>query len=171
MTEQNLMKEKPNTDLNYEVPERQPIKDDSEEIEPHLNPSISRQNLTVIKGIGSSVEKQLYEINIMTVNDLATTIPEKLSFLKGIGLPKAQKIIEEAKSHLRTKNLNEFSDSFDTVRIENVKEEVMQTAPLTQDVIDHNILEPEIVEVQEYESENILEDFLIDPETAPGLGL
>ncbi len=162
MTEQELMKKKPNIDLNYEVIERQPIKDDIEdieEIESHLNPSISLQNLTVIKGIGSSVEKQLYEINIMTVNDLAATTPEQLSDLKGIGLLKAQMIIEEAKLHLRTRNLNEFSDSFNTVSPENIKEEVLEMASLTQNVIDHNVLEPEVVEVHEYDSENILDDY------------
>jgi len=74
-----------------------------------LSPSIVKEDLIVVKGVGPSVAKRLTEAGIISVKQLAHTSASSLADIRGIGLTTAQKITEHAQAHIQTKKLNDFS--------------------------------------------------------------
>lgn len=157
MTEQKLVRKKPDADLVYDVERKPYIGEDIEDNDSQLNPSISREGLTVVKGVGSLVAQRLNEANVISVSDLAHSTPEDLSDIKGIGPSSAQKMIEEAKSHLRTKKLNDFSADPEQSIMEENTEEMSVGTQLKSNFNEFNetvnkpeaILEPEIYGVED----------------------
>jgi len=63
---------------------------------------LSRDNLTEIKGIGSTTAEKLYNAKIVSVRQIAEMTPERLSETPGIGLVTATKFITAAKNHLES---------------------------------------------------------------------
>ncbi len=84
-----------------------------------LSPSIVKEDLTVVKGIGPSVAERLTNAGIRSINMLANTTVTKLALIPGIGLSTAQKMIDKAKDHLHTKTLNGFSQLKERPKKEN----------------------------------------------------
>ena len=63
---------------------------------------LSRDDLTEIKGIGSTTAEKLYNAKIVSIRQIAKMSPEKLSETPGIGLATAAKFITAAKNHLES---------------------------------------------------------------------
>ena len=74
-----------------------------------LTPSIKRETLTIVKGISPKVAEKLSKSGINSVSELVHASSVQLAKIDGIGQSTAQKIIDCAKEHLRTKKLNNFS--------------------------------------------------------------
>ncbi|MFX1594831.1 MAG: helix-hairpin-helix domain-containing protein [Promethearchaeota archaeon] len=74
--------------------------------------SFKKGDLTVIKGIGSSIAEKLRAQGFTSVEDIAKATAHQISLIKGIGLPTAEKFIVNAKTYLRAhkKNLATFSE-------------------------------------------------------------
>ncbi|MFX1593309.1 MAG: helix-hairpin-helix domain-containing protein [Promethearchaeota archaeon] len=87
-----------------------------------LTPSIKKETLTLVKGIGPNIAEKLSRHGVSSILELAHTSPIHLAKIDGIGLTKAQKLIDSAKEHQQKKKLNNFS---------NVKE---STNELTKDL-------------------------------------
>ena len=85
-----------------------------------LNPSIIKEDMKIIKGIGGSVARQLHNAGINSIKALANTNPNRISRIKGIGLATANKFIQNAKMYLEsnTKTLDRFSDIY-TPKVDN----------------------------------------------------
>ncbi|MFX1364513.1 MAG: helix-hairpin-helix domain-containing protein [Promethearchaeota archaeon] len=120
MTEQNLVPKKVEVNPSVEAENISHFIDNFEESSTRLSPSIKREDLSIVKGVGPLVAQALYEGGIERVIELAKSKPEDLMSLKGIGLSKAQKLIENAKNQLKNKTLNGFSMKTDShLKIEN----------------------------------------------------
>lgn len=76
-----------------------------------LTPSIAKENLTTIKGIGSKVAERLNAVGMRTIEDLARSSVNRLALIDGIGKSTAQKFVNAARERLHTKSLNSFSES------------------------------------------------------------
>lgn len=76
-----------------------------------LTTSIAKENLNTIKGVGSKVAERLNTAGMRTIEDLARSSVNRLVSIDGIGKLTAKKFIDAAKEHLRTKSLNNFSES------------------------------------------------------------
>ncbi|MFX0104433.1 MAG: helix-hairpin-helix domain-containing protein [Candidatus Hodarchaeota archaeon] len=83
-------------------------------LNPSLNPSLIKEDIKIIKGIGSSVAEQLHNAGINSLNDLANSNPNRLSKIKGIGLTTANKYIQNARNYLEsnTGTLDRFSKTY-----------------------------------------------------------
>jgi len=68
---------------------------------------LSRDNLTEIKGIGSTTAEKLYNAKNCIGKEIAEMTPEKLSETPGIGLASATKIINAAINHLESSRKEE----------------------------------------------------------------
>jgi predicted flap endonuclease-1-like 5' DNA nuclease len=75
-----------------------------------LVPSIKKESLTLVNGIGLKVAEKLTTIGINSISALAESSPRKIAQINGIGLARAQKFIENAKQHVGMKKLNDFPD-------------------------------------------------------------
>ncbi len=75
----------------------------------HLTPSIVKEDITLIKGIGTTSAENLHKVGITSIGQLATMTVDELSKIRGIGPTTAEKIIQGAKSHNKTKGLDKFS--------------------------------------------------------------
>ncbi|MFX0021529.1 MAG: helix-hairpin-helix domain-containing protein [Candidatus Hermodarchaeota archaeon] len=75
-----------------------------------LVPSIKKESLTIVNGVGLKVAEKLASIGINSISDLADSSPQKIAQINGIGLATAQKFIDNAKKHVGMKKLNDFSD-------------------------------------------------------------
>ncbi|MFX0073264.1 MAG: helix-hairpin-helix domain-containing protein [Candidatus Hermodarchaeota archaeon] len=75
-----------------------------------LVPSIKKESLTIVSGIGVKVAEKLASIGINSISDLAESSARKIARINGIGLERAQNYINHAKKHVGLKNLNDFSD-------------------------------------------------------------
>jgi len=89
-----------------------------------LNPSIVREDITVIKGVGIKVAEKLKNAGFHTVQSLADATIPQLTYLPGIGQKTAQKIIEGATTHLSRKSLNDFPEETNKTKELLVKSEV-----------------------------------------------
>ena len=76
-----------------------------------LDISISKEDITSIKGIGGRVAEKLKGANFTTITGIASTTVEQLSKINGIGRATAEKIIEGAKVITDRKNLQDFGPS------------------------------------------------------------
>jgi len=123
-----------------------------------LTPSIVREDLTAVKGIGVSVAERLNRFGINSVDIIAQSTLENLAQIKGIGLPMAQKLINAAKSHLRVKRLNDFStndgDITDSL-IEDQSEDMEKVEKLLSDSLNESLnFDKEQEEKEEYLYDN-----------------
>ncbi|MFW9895710.1 MAG: helix-hairpin-helix domain-containing protein [Candidatus Thorarchaeota archaeon] len=73
-----------------------------------LNPSLVREDITVIKGVGVAVAKKLIDAGFFTIQSIAEASLPQLTTIQGIGQKIAQKILEGAKTYTSRKNLNDF---------------------------------------------------------------
>ncbi|KKM69223.1 hypothetical protein LCGC14_1453030 [marine sediment metagenome] len=87
------------------------VEEETDENEEALSPSVLRENLTIIKGIGSKNAEKLNKAGIFSIEQLSNLTVEELSKVDKIGLVSARKMIEGAKSHLETFNLVNFSQA------------------------------------------------------------
>ncbi|MFX1446464.1 MAG: helix-hairpin-helix domain-containing protein, partial [Promethearchaeota archaeon] len=71
--------------------------------------SIGREDITIIKGIGPSVALRLREHGLNTIDKIAKSNPSQIARIQGIGLASAGRLIENAKSIKKSKNLNNFT--------------------------------------------------------------
>ena len=107
--------------FNISPPRLSQKNDGDEEIS--LVPSIKKEAITIVRGIGLKVAEKLNGIGVYTVKELAHSTPEEIAKIPGIGLVSAQKYISSAKEHVRMKKINNFSDSNDgkNVKLEDLK--------------------------------------------------
>lgn len=77
---------------------------------PSLNPSLTREDITVIKGVGVAVAEKLKRAGFNTVKLIADATFPQLTLIPGIGQKTAQKIIESANIHISRKSLNDYSE-------------------------------------------------------------
>ncbi len=76
-----------------------------------LTPSIIKEDITVIKGIGPSVAEKIKDLGINSMRKLANSTPAQLSQVRGIGPVMAKKIIEEAGTQISTSTLDKYSSN------------------------------------------------------------
>jgi len=127
---------------------------------------LSRDNLTEIKGIGSTTAEKLYSAKIVSVRQIAEMKPEKLSETPGIGLATATKFITAAKNHL------ESSQKEDVVRkstqIQGETKVESTPIPIEQYKVEQVIVdeaEETGEETQTEGKEEVEEIIVIDPKT------
>ena len=87
------------------------VEEETDESEKSLSPSVLKEDLTVIKGVGAKSAAILNKAGITTIKQLSNYRADELSKVNGIGLASAGKMIEGAKSHLETLNLDNFSQT------------------------------------------------------------
>lgn len=75
-----------------------------------LNPSITQEDITIIKGVGVKVAEKLKRAGFYTVKSIAEAFFPQLTHIPGIGQKTAQKIIEGANTHISRKKLNDFPE-------------------------------------------------------------
>ncbi len=112
----------------------------------------SRDDLTKIKGIGSTTAEKLYNAKIISVKQIAEMTPERLSETPGIGLATATKFITAAKYFLESSSKEEI-----------VREPIqVQEEPKVESTfpsIEHYEIEEVIVEeVKEIEEKEVFND-------------
>jgi predicted flap endonuclease-1-like 5' DNA nuclease len=95
--------------------------------EQYLTPSIVKEDLTKVKGIGPSVAQQLRGIGINSIKSLVGASIEQITTIKGIGYKTAQKIQEEAKNLLSKKSLNDFTRSKELIETSTLPQEGSST--------------------------------------------
>ncbi|NVM34504.1 MAG: DUF4332 domain-containing protein [Candidatus Lokiarchaeota archaeon] len=139
MTEQKLVPKKIDVNFSSEAEVEPHVIDDVEEPSSRLTPSITPEEISVVKGVGPYVARLLLQCGISSVSELAHATPQRLASLQGIGLPKAQKLIENAKNHLQNKKLNGFP--IDTTS--QIKMDSPEVIPESEDII-----EPEIFSIE-----------------------
>lgn len=76
-----------------------------------LSPSITREDIKAVKGIGPRLAEILNNAGFTSLKTIIESTPETLATIKGVGQVTARKIIEASKQFLRIKNLNNFSQS------------------------------------------------------------
>jgi NAD-dependent DNA ligase len=76
-----------------------------------LDISITKEDITSIKGVGARVAEKLKGANFTTIAGIASATVERLSQINGIGKATAEKIIEGAKTITDRKNLQDFTTS------------------------------------------------------------
>jgi len=139
--------------------------DESSKKKDSLNPSIVKEELTAVKGIGASVAKRLINSGIDSIDLIVKSTTEDLAQIKGIGLSMAQRLIESAKSHLKIIRLNDFSnddESIIEVSIDNqIKEIRHKKTLLKEDLNDsfYNDVNQEEIEENLLDVDNTFEDF------------
>lgn len=107
-THEDLIKDASGPQLIFDSSKDEEETDESEE---SLSPTVSNEDMTVIKGIGSANAIILNKAGITSIEQLSNLTVEELSKVNRIGLVSARKMIEGAKSHLETLNLDNFSQS------------------------------------------------------------
>ncbi|UCC19890.1 MAG: helix-hairpin-helix domain-containing protein [Promethearchaeota archaeon] len=130
-----------------------------------LVPSIQKESLTIISGIGPKSAERLVAYGIRSISELANSSPIRLSKIEGIGLSTAEKYINGAKDHLRLKKLNDFpnprktQETLDTIQ-ESSKEMKTEPEPILESPeYEFEDLEPEKIEAQErFERDIEIED-------------
>ncbi len=60
--------------------------------------------LNRVRGIGPAVAIKLHDGGIKTIEDIASSKPENLAWIKGIGISSAQKMIQNAKELINLEN-------------------------------------------------------------------
>ena len=100
---------------------------------------LSRDDLTKIKGIGSTTAEKLYNAKIVSVRQIAKMTPERLSETPGIGLATATKFIAAAKNQLESSQ----------------KEDIVSETTQIQEVIK---VESKSTSIENYEVEEVIVD-------------
>jgi hypothetical protein len=110
----SLVPEKSDLKPPYKTTNQKPHSDDIEE-DNSLVPSIKKEPITIIKGIGPKAAERLNGIGITSIQQLAQLTPERIARIPGIGLTTAQKYVSNAIEHMKMKKLNDFSDIIQVV--------------------------------------------------------
>ena len=76
-----------------------------------LNISITRPDITKIRGVGPSVAQKLREAGFNSIEYIARSSISQLTAIRGVGQATAQKIVEGANSLLHRKNLSNFPEA------------------------------------------------------------
>ena len=105
----------------------------------------SRDDLTKIKGIGSTTAEKLYNAKIVSVKQIAEMTPEKLSETPGIGLATATKFIAAAKDYIKGSQKEDVAN--ESTQIQEVVEIEPEPNPFEQFKVEQVIVE----EVKEFE--------------------
>ena len=121
-----------------------------------LDISITKEDITSIKGVGVRVAEKLKGANFTTIVDIASATVEHLSKINGIGQATAEKIIEGAKVITDRKNLQDFTPG-KNILSEQIKDneddnkKIIITKKLTEEkeVVPTQELEKEVISVQE----------------------
>ncbi len=98
---------------------------------------LSRDDLTKIKGIGTTTAEKLYNAKIVTVRQIAEMTPERLSETPGIGLTTATKFITAAKNYLDSSQ----------------EESIANNTPQIQEAVEIELLP---TQVEKYEVEELI---------------
>ncbi len=110
----------------------------------------SRDDLTKIKGIGSTTAEKLYNAKIVSVRQIAEMTPDRLSETPGIGLATATKFITAAKNFLEESQNEDFV--IDPVSVQ-IREELIVKSPspsIERYEVEETIVE-EVKDVEEIE--------------------
>ena len=133
-----------------------------------LNISITRPDITKIRGVGPSVAEKLREAGFNSIEHIARSSVAQLSSIRGIGQATAEKIVEGARSLLHRKNLNDFPErsqpSASTPRPSTTP--IQEVAPIVvePEIVLEDIEEYEDFEVYEEEPPTLLKESLYEPE-------
>ena len=123
----------------------------------------SPDDLTEIKGIGSTTAEKLYNAKIVSIRQIAKMTPEKLSETPGIGLATAAKFITAAKNHLESSPKEEIVS--ESIQIQGkIKVESTPTT-IEQDEVEQIIVDDiqEASEELQTEREEELDQLQTDP--------
>jgi len=129
---------------------------------------LSQENLTEIKGIGSTTAEKLYNAKIVSIRQIAKMSPEKLSETPGIGLATAAKFITAAKNHLESSQKEDIVNK--SIQIQgNLKAESTPT-PIEQYEVEQVIVEEtqETSEELQTEGEEEFDQLQTDPKWFSG---
>lgn len=133
-----------------------------------LTPSIKKESLTIVSGIGLKVAQKLTSIGITSVSELAHASPTNLSRIEGIGASTAQKFIQSAQELLRVKKLNDFSE--EEIEKSSHIQQSLQMLENIEDNLESTPVEPKIddyeeeINQEEYEEIDVSEEELMTPE-------
>jgi len=86
-----------------------------------LKVGTAKENIILLKGIGKSGAEKLNAAGIDTIEKLANVSVTRLSSIEGIGPNRAKSYSETAKSHIKTINLGDFSDSESLIEADEVE--------------------------------------------------
>ncbi|MFX0143365.1 MAG: helix-hairpin-helix domain-containing protein [Candidatus Hodarchaeota archaeon] len=126
-----------------------------------LTPSIKKETITIVKGIGQKVAEKLNAIGVHSVSDLAKSTPEKIARIQGIGLATAQKFIDLATERMRMKKLNDFPETSPHQEITKPSEELNETsASETESIQEGSPYEVIHNDTTEHEHSNIVDKYL-----------
>jgi hypothetical protein len=120
-----------------------------------LNISITRPDITKIRGVGPSVAEKLRSAGFTSIEQIANSSISQLTAIRGIGHVIAQKIVEDANSLLHRKNLNDFPDARHAA-VFNPSPAPIQ--PLESDVIENEIVPEDGEEFEEYDIPDLPEE-------------
>ncbi|MFW9987736.1 MAG: helix-hairpin-helix domain-containing protein [Candidatus Odinarchaeota archaeon] len=109
MTEQKLLPKNAESQISHKEKKKPHITGGSKDTHVGLTPTIKKEDLLIVKGIGAHMAELLFRNDISKIKDLAHAKPQQLALIPGIGLLRAQTLIKNAKEHLHHKNLNGFS--------------------------------------------------------------
>ena len=139
--------------------------DESSKKKDSLNPSIVKEELTAVKGIGASIAKRLINSGIDSIDLIVKSTTEDLAQIKGIGASMAQRLIESAKSHLKIIRLNDFSnddESIIEVSIDDQIKEIRHKKTLLKENLNDSLyidVNQEEIEENLLDVDNTFEDF------------
>lgn len=111
----------------------------------------SRDDLTEIKGIGTTTAEKLYNAKIVTIRQITEMTPERLAETPGIGLTTATKFITAAKSLLEC--AREEVIASETTQVQNA--EIVESEPTP--VENYEVQETIVEEIEEIGEESLIE--------------
>ena len=113
--------------------------------------NLSRDDLTKIKGIGTTTSEKLYNAKIVRIQQIAEMTPEKLSKTPGIGLASATKFIAAAKLYLSGSQTGGIAKNSPQI-VPSIKDE------LTPELIEkYEVTEVVVEEIEEISDESLKE--------------
>ena len=121
---------------------------------------LSRDDLTKIKGIGSTTAEKLYNAKIVSVRQIAEMTPDRLSETPGIGLATATKFITAAKNFLEESQNEDFV--IDPVSVQ-IREELIVKSPspsIERYEVEEVIVEEvkDVEEIEEFKDSSRIKD-------------
>jgi len=112
----------------------------------NVDTELSRDDLTQIKGIGTTTAEKLYNAKIISIKQIAEMTPERLSETPGIGLATALKFITAARNHLGSSQkevvISEPIQIQEETKVESAPTSIEQYE-VEEDIVEEKELEPE----------------------------